>query len=359
MSIKQISAGRWRLDIREWHDGREYRQRRIVEGSQRAAKAIHDEEAKKLHNEALRKTNSLTITTFGQALSAYTSRNDTGKSAWIFERLQRDLGSAPIAELPVRFDRWMELMKHSKGVHSQKPFSTATLNRFLSWSCVALNHCVRHGFTESNPLRHLRKRREIPRSRILAEDEKGRLLDVVAREAPHLHPMLSFVMQVPCRRGEVLAMRREDYDPFSNVIRIPAERTKAKTACIKPIPANCREYFQAVLRTESPWLFYRMERGQYCALGDFHKAFKRCLRIAGIADFKFHDTRRQAYTELVLAGNAPHVVSKISGHRTDMSKVYCSISGMQAAQAVKFAGEDIISSPKPDTLTGHLKVSSL
>jgi integrase len=357
MGMKQISAGTWRLDIREWHDGREYRCRRNVEGSHKAARAIHDEEVKKLHAKVLRKSNSLTISTFGQALSAYTTRNDIGSSAPLFDRLQKDLGHVAIEELAARYDRWAGLMRHAKGQRTGRQLAAATLNRYLAWSCAALNLCVRHGFIEVNPLRHLRKHREIPRSRILSEEEKARLLDVVQREAPHLSPLLSFTLQVPCRRGEVLAMRREWYDPFNGTITIPAEHTKNKMMVVKPVPPDCRAYFQGVLRTESPHLFYRMERGRYVPLGNFRKSLGRCLRHAGINDWHFHDGRRQAYTALILGGNSPAVVQKVSGHRTDMSKVYLNIGGMQAAAAVKFGREDAISDPKPDTLTGHLKTA--
>jgi len=354
MGMKQICAGTWALDIRLWRDGKEYRHRSFVEGSRKAAQAVHDEETKNLRLKMLRTPGSFTVSTFGEALSAYTSRNDVAKSRPYFDRLTADLGEVPIEELASRYDRWAELMKHSKGARTNRPLAAGTINRYLAWSCAALNLCVRHGFITENPLRHLRKLREIPRSRILSEDEKARLLDVVGREAPHLLPVMRFSLLVPCRRGETVAMRREWFDPFNNCITIPAEHTKNKCAVVKPVPSSCREYFQGVLRSPSPWLFYRRERGQYLPLGDFKRSLGRCVRLAGVSDWHFHDSRRGAYTELILSGNSPAMVQKVSGHRTDMSKVYLTIGGMQAAKSLRF-GDEI--EAKPDTLTGHQQVA--
>jgi len=355
MGMKQQSAGVWALDIRLWKDGHEYRHRSVVEGSRKAAQAIYEQETKTLRKKMLRQAGSLTVSTFGQALSEYTSRNDVAKSKPYFDRLQRDLGAVPIEELATRYDRWSELLKRSKGKRTGRPIAPGTVNRYLAWSHAALNLCVRHGYITENPLRHLRKAREIPRNRILSDAEKVHLLDVVGREAPHLSPLMRYMLQVPCRRGELVGMRREWFDPFNNTVTVPAESTKNKSAVVKPVPPDCREYFQGVLRTESPYLFYRQERGQYLPLGDFKKSLGRCLRLASISDWHFHDGRRQAYTALILNGNSPAMVQKISGHKSDMSKVYLTIGGMQAAQSVRFGNAD--SSTKPDTLTGHLQVA--
>jgi integrase len=353
MGMKKLTPCTWLVDIRLWKDGKEYRHRSTVEGSRKTAQAVHDEETKKLHKTMLRKLGSLTIATFGQALIEYTSRNEVGKSQPLFDRLQKDLGHVLIEDLASRFDRWLELMRHSKGQRTGRPLAAGTINRYLSWSCAALNLCVRHGLIAENPLRHLRKLREIPRNRILSEAEKVHLLDVVGREAEHLLPVMRYMLQVPARRGELVAMRREWYDPFNGCITIPAEHTKNKSAVVKPVPPDCREYFQSVLKTESPYLFYRMERGQYLPLGDFSTSLGRCLKLANVSDWHFHDGRRQAYTAMILDGNNPAMVQKVSGHKTDMSKVYLTISGMQAAQAVHFGQAE----PKPYTSTVHPHVA--
>jgi len=198
-------------------------------------------------------------------------------------------------------------------------------------------------------LQHFQKLPTQPRDRMLTEDEKKRLLQVVNAEAPHLYPIVLFSMLVPSRKGELVSLKKCDYDMFNNTIHIPAERTKMKRACIKPVPECLTEYMRNI-PAESDWLFYRKDfHGVYHSLGDFKKAFKRCLTLAEIENYRFHDQRRLAYTDLLLAGNAPHTVMQISGHATDMSKVYFGRNELLAAKSLNFGS-------KPDSLTGQLKV---
>jgi integrase len=43
---------------------------------------------------------------------------------------------------------------------------------------------------------------------------------------------------------------------------------------------------------KTKYLFYRIDqKGQYIGLGDFHGAWRRCLKLLGIQNFRFHDTR--------------------------------------------------------------------
>jgi integrase len=121
----------------------------------------------------------------------------------------------------------------------------------------------------------------------------------------------------------------------TNTIHVPAEITKMKRPCIKPVPDCLTEYFRNI-PTECPYLFFRREGVKYYTLGDFRKAWKRCLKLAGIENYRFHDQRRGAYTDLLLKGNAPHIVMQVSGHATDMSKVYFGRNEMNAAKSINF-----------------------
>jgi integrase len=177
---------------------------------------------------------------------------------------------------------------------------------------------------------------------MLNDDEKKKLLEVVQVEAPHIYPIVLFSMLVPSRRGELVTLKRADYDMVNNMIHIPAERTKMKRACIKPVPDCLKEYMRNI-PAESEYIFYRRDwRGKYLPIGDFRGTWKACLEKAGIVNYRFHDQRRVAYTDALLAGNAPNVVMQVSGHRTDMSRVYFGRNEMLAAKSFNFGS-------KPDT----------
>lgn len=327
MSIKKISDTLWKLDVRIWIKSKAYRKRENFTGGKKAAETRVYQIKQELKAKADQETSSFKIRTFAEVLSFYSEHRELGRSKGIITRLSTELGHIELSDLPERFDFWLKEIRRCNSV--------ATGNRYLSWSKSALNLTVRYGLIAENPLKRFEKLREIPRDRLLTEDERIRLFDVIRDKAPHIFPIVQYSMSVPCRKGELVAMRREWYDMLNNCIHIPAEFTKTKRPCIKPVPEGIREYMRNIPE-ESEFIFYRKECGRYVSIGDFKKAWLRCLRLAGIENFRFHDTRRSSYTDLILAGNHPHIVQKISGHATDMSRVYLNISNMQAIKTVQF-----------------------
>jgi integrase len=351
MSIKQLKPDLWLLDVRYWKDGKEYRKREEVQGGKKAAEARSHEVKKELRERAEKEPRSLKCTTFEHIIDYYLARNSIDdRSQHYFETLKKDLGNTPISEMRDRFDRYLLLLKKTKVKHTDRFFTNNTLNRYLAWSKAAFNCAVRGGIVKENPLQYFQKLPARPRDRMLNEDQKKTFLDIVKKEAPHIYPIVLYSMQVPCRSGELHLLQRTDYNMVNNTIHVPAEMTKMKRACIKPVPENCKEYFQSI-PVECPYLFYRREGERFYPIGNFRKSWMKCLKLAGIENYRFHDQRRGAYTDLLLKGNAPHVVMQVSGHASDMSKVYFGRNEMNAAKSITF-------NSKPDTSTGHLKVAT-
>ena len=61
------------------------------------------------------------------------------------------------------------------------------------------------------------------------------------------------------------------------------------------------------------WLFFREESGKYNQIKSFRKAFVTSLKKAGILDFRFHDLRHIAATNLYLNGNSERQIMQIAG----------------------------------------------
>jgi integrase len=59
---------------------------------------------------------------------------------------------------------------------------------------------------------------------------------------------------VPCRVGELIPARREQYSPFTGTIYIPDSKTGKPLN--KPVLREMQEYFRNI-PVESPWLFYK------------------------------------------------------------------------------------------------------
>lgn len=337
MSIKQIGADKFLLDVRIYKDGRQLRQRETFHGSRKKAEQKYwalKEGMQAAADKGIRSFSN--ITTFKYIIDYYLARNTIdADSKTYFNKLVDDLGNVQVSEMRERFDKYLLLLKKTKGRFTGRQLANQTINHYLKWSKAAFNFALRAGITDKNPLQYFQKLPTRPRDRMLTEDEKARLIDVVKNESPHIFPIVLFSLLVPCRRGELLSLRRTDYNMVTNTIHVPAETTKMKRPCIKPVPDCLKEYFQNI-PSECPYLFYRREGVKYYPLGDFRKAWKRCLKLAGIENYRFHDQRRGAYTDLLLKGNAPHIVMQVSGHATDMSKVYFGRNEMNAAKSIDF-----------------------
>lgn len=351
MSMKQIKPDLWLLDVRVYKGSKQYRKRQKIQGGRKAAEARFYEIRKELRALAEDEKRSLTYMTFKHILDYYLERNPVDKgSETYFNRLKNNLGSVQISDLQERFDRYLLLLRQSKGKLTGRPLTNNTINRIIAWSKAAANFALVAGVIEKNPLQHFQKLPTQPRDRMLNDDEKEKLIETVKAEAPHILPIVLFSLLVPCRRGELTTLKRTDYNMVTNTIHIPAERTKMKRPCIKPVPACLVDYMRNV-PAKSEYLFYRHVSGQYLSIGNFRKSWKKCLASAGIENYRFHDQRRGAYTDLLLAGNAPHTVMQVSGHATDMSKVYFGRNELLAAKSLNFGS-------KPYTNTVHLKTAT-
>ena len=72
-----------------------------------------------------------------------------------------------------------------------------------------------------------------------------------------------------------------------------------------------------------PWVFYRLGHyGEYLPLGNFRRAWGRALKLAGIKDFRFHDTRHISASNMVDSGTPERVVMQVAGWRENMLDRY-------------------------------------
>jgi integrase len=338
LNIKRIGPNLWFLDVRVKKNGHQERRRESFAGTKFEA----EERYLKLRQE-LQLGPQLPLlsagTTFADAMAYYREKRFTfsAQDKSRYDSLIRELGPIPIPEFANKFDRYLAIKRKYPCKKTGKPPKPATINRLVEMVRAAFNLAVEAEWLEKNPItkRRFPKAKEVARDRVLTLEEEGRLLLIVHREAPHIYPLIRFALAVPCRKSELVNMRIEDLDLINNAIRVRNGTTKNDDGTWKPIPPDQVPYFRSI-PPGCPFVFYRVEAGRFFRLGDFRKSWTRCLLLAGITDFRLHDTRHASATRLVDNGTPEQVVNEIAGWKTNMLRTYYHRAGKKSLTLVRF-----------------------
>lgn len=341
LNITRISQREWFLDVRVSRNGQEQRKRETFFGTHPQAEERFLQLKRELREG--RPMPSRGLKTFGEVLEKYRERRISagGLDKTRFTCLFRDLGSVLIPHLADRLEVYVGRLKMEASPHTKRSRSNATVNRYVTMARAAFNHALAMGWVEKNPVTKARfpKQKEIPRDQVLDRATRDTLLAVVSTKAPHLSPILRFSLQVPCRKSELVNMRKEDLDLEHRAIRVRNGTTKNDVGTWKPIPPDMVDYFR-LIPPECPWLFYRVRKGRFLPLGDFKKAWGRCKALAGITDFRFHDTRHISASELLDNGTPEQIVLEVAGWRTNMLRTYYHRAGKKSLSLVRFSEGD-------------------
>ena len=339
-----MGPGKWHLHPAIMRNGQRYRRKETFNGSLRQAERRYLDLVAALEAEAVAPKNSSSLTFFKDALEFYTARRTIHyNSITYIDVLKRDLGKIRIDELRKPLESYLFQLKTAGRANG-------TINKYIAHAKAALNFCLSQDMIQENPLKPVKVLRTVPRDADLTPEERKKLLMILKKDYPHLWPIVNYCLQVPCRKSEMVNAKREDYNEFSQIIRIRNGTTKNDSGVWKPVPPDMVEYFKSI-PADCPYLFFKKlpigrqdviaNRGRYryVPLGDFKRCWGDALTAAGISEFRFHDLRHVAATELVLKGNSERQIMDIAGWKTNMLSTYFHRGGMDSARTVKF-GQD-------------------
>ena len=193
-----------------------------------------------------------------------------------------------------------------------RPLAPATLNRYIACLKSIVNRALANNLIERNPIRGVKLFKENNvRDRVLTRDEYQRLLEACSG---HLVPIVTLAYRTGMRRGEILGLRWEQLRLAERVILLDPKDTKTNEAREIPLDDALIEVFRGIPRVLGCPNVFTVKRK---AFGDSKTAFNAACRRAGIQDFRFHDLRHCAVTNLRKAGVPQNVIMSISGHKTD------------------------------------------
>ena len=190
--------------------------------------------------------------------------------------------------------------------------SAGTVIRELAYLSSIINHARREwGINIDNPIRMVRKPQSPQgRDRILSTSERQALLVAVkpaGRRNVWLEPVVKFALETAMRRGELLSLRWNNIDLNRRTALL--ETTKNGERRLVPLSSSAIDTLNKLPRHIGGEVF----PVSACALAAM---FNRAVVRAGISNFRFHDLRHTAITEL--AKKLPNLVelSAVSGHKS-------------------------------------------
>jgi len=216
----------------------------------------------------------------------------------------------------------------------EQTISPYTVNRELKCLGRMFSLAMEWDLADSNPVARVRLLKEPPgRIRYLEKGEIPTLLDACVEP---LRSIVLLAIHTGMRRGELLALKWEHVDLQRRQLLV--ETSKNGESRHVPLSHTAVETLSRLKEgARGPWVFPSRRRGGE-RLKSVDSSFRRAVQEAGIDDFRFHDLRHTAASQLVMAGVDLRTVQEILGHKTQRMTVrYAHLSAehkMKAADAL-------------------------
>ncbi len=160
---------------------------------------------------------------------------------------------------------------------------------------------------------------------VLSYEEEGKLLAAcdepeLRHRAPHLRSIILLALYTGLRRGEILRLRWSDMDFQKKVLTVRKSKTKSGQGRRVNLNSVLMNTLLPMRQQEQgEWIFPSPNRYQTLGeperhIGDVKNAFRRAVRLAGIASITFHQLRHTFCSRLADAGVPLPVIQDLAGH---------------------------------------------
>jgi integrase len=260
-----------------------------------------------------------------RSLSTYKDRVDS-----VIDQLKPFFGQKLLGDITPSD---VEAFRAQRKLKSGEAPALATINADHACFKHMLSVAERRGLVASNAA----KKVPLPdpqneRDRVLIEDDWFRLYDVAAE---HLKPILLVAYHLGPRLSEILKLTWDRVDIYQGFIQLRGVDTKTGEPRLVPMTPPVQEAFRYLSKLRSltcPYVF--QYKGK--AMHQVKRSFRTAVRKAGITNFRFHDLRHCAATNLRRAGVDTVTAMKIVGHKSEkMHKRYNSVSEADLRLAAK------------------------
>ena len=192
-----------------------------------------------------------------------------------------------------------------------KRVAPATVNRSLACLKTIFNRAIVWGkFEGANPMLKVQLYKE--KAIHLRYLEKEEIIRLISNCSPQLKSIVILAVNTGMRHGEIFNLKWNDINFKRDVICLLETKSGEK----REVPMN-ESVKQALMNvskySQSSYVFCHANGDK---IKDIRKSFWTALKKSGIKDFRFHDLRHTAASQLVMAGIDLNTVREILGHNT-------------------------------------------
>ena len=260
---------------------------------------------------------------------------------------------------PMALENMLSALRKRK--HHGKLINESTAQRYLSVVSAVLSDAKRNEIVEKNPARML----DLPTpqrtvQRIPTRSEVEKLLDALAMEPRHYRLFYLLSMCTGCRRGELCALKWEDFKfsrsglllaisrsrsvvPGKGVVEGPTKNGRSREIVLS---SDLRGIFMSYRRRKqmearqahrelSPYLFTDAH-GQLIHPDTFTKRLRKIYEAIGFPkEYHLHTLRHYYVTSLLHSGVDKQTVAELAGHgdTSFLERTYCHPQQEQKEQA--------------------------
>ena len=186
-------------------------------------------------------------------------------------------------------------------------------NRLLAAVRKLFNWALERGVAETSPVANIKAPgKEVQRERVLSDGEIRTLWEACEEADYPFGPLVKMLLLTAQRRDEVATMRWPDIEPESKLWTIPREQTKADRAHEVPLSPLALEILEALPRFAGPYIF--TTTGGERPVSGFSKGKKSLEKLSGMEDWRLHDLRRTAATNMARLGVPVDTIGRVLNH---------------------------------------------
>lgn len=188
-----------------------------------------------------------------------------------------------------------------------------TANRVLAAIKKLYSWALERDILEASPVAAIKPpSKENERDRVLSDDELADLWNGCEEMGYPFGPFIQMLLVTAQRRNEVAMMRWSDIDLEAGVWTLPREIVKANRSHEVPLSSIAMGILTDLPEIDD--LVFSSGRKVGRPLSGFSRTKARIDELSGVKDWRLHDLRRSAGSNMARIGVAPFTISRVLNH---------------------------------------------